>query len=165
MKKPIPARMVFWILSGTLLAFILFNMVSYYLLERVYSDRLASDNQIHTRNVALSVSSFYETVYAVVGEMAQAGEIRSLDPARQRTGTRLRQGRRTGRPGLADRDRAQRSPLTRPPGSRQRSPGKRANRAARRLPDESTPSVRSCFLLHGALRFARMDHSPAAASR
>ena len=83
MKKPIPARMVFWILSGTLLAFILFNMVSYYLLERVYSDRLASDNQIHTRNVALSVSSFYETVYAVVGEMAQAGEIRSLDPARQ----------------------------------------------------------------------------------
>lgn len=83
LKKPIPARMVLWILSGTLLAFILFNMVSYYLLERVYSDRLVADNQIHTRNVALSVSSFYETVYSVVGEMAQAGEIRSLDPVRQ----------------------------------------------------------------------------------
>ena len=83
LKKPIPARMVLWILSGTLLAFILFNMVSYYLLERVYSDRLASDNQIHTRNVALSVSSFYETVYSIVGEMAQAGEIRSMDPVRQ----------------------------------------------------------------------------------
>ena len=83
MNKPIPTRMVFWILSGTLLAFLLFNLVSYYLLQRVYSDRLAADNQIHTRNVALSVSSFYETVYSVVGEMAQAGEIRSLDPARQ----------------------------------------------------------------------------------
>ena len=83
MKKPISARLVLWILSGTLLAFILFNMVSYYLLERAYYDRLASDNQIHTQNVALSVSSFYETVYSVVGEMAQAVEIRSLDPVRQ----------------------------------------------------------------------------------
>ena len=83
MKKPISARLVLWILSGTLLAFILFNMVSYYLLERAYYDRLASDNQIHTQNVALSISSFYETVYSVVGEMAQAVEIRSLDPVRQ----------------------------------------------------------------------------------
>ncbi len=83
MKKPISTRLVLWILSGTLLAFILFNMVSYYLLERAYYDRLASDNQIHTQNVALSVSSFYETVFSVVGEMAQAVEIRSLDPVRQ----------------------------------------------------------------------------------
>ena len=83
MKKPMPARLVLWILSGTLLAFILFNTGSYYLLERDYYDRLASDNQIHTQNVALSVSSFYETMYSVVGEMAQSAEIRSLDSFRQ----------------------------------------------------------------------------------
>jgi diguanylate cyclase (GGDEF)-like protein len=90
MNKRITTRMVGWIIGGTLLAFAIFNMANYYLAFEVYYERLSRDNQIHTQNVARSVSSFYETVYRVVGEMAQAQEVKSMDPAQQQAFLRER---------------------------------------------------------------------------
>ena len=83
MKKRLTKKMFRWILISSLLAFVMLNMANYYFASRSYFDRLAKDNQIHTRNIALSVSSFYETVYRVVGEMAQAQEIKSMESAQQ----------------------------------------------------------------------------------
>ena len=83
MNKPISTRMVGWIIGGTLLAFAVFNMANYYFAFQAYYERVTRDNQIHTRNVALSISAFYETVYRVVGEMAQAQEVKSMDPQQQ----------------------------------------------------------------------------------
>ncbi len=83
MGKPITTRLVGWIIGGTLLAFAIFNMANYYFAFQAYYDRVTRDNQIHTQNVALSISSFYETVYRVVGEMAQAQEVKNMDPQQQ----------------------------------------------------------------------------------
>ncbi len=83
MKKNITTTMFIWILCCTLLAFVIFNTANYYFLSQSYFERINRENQIHTGNVALGVSSFYETVYRVVGEMAQAQEAKSTDAAEQ----------------------------------------------------------------------------------
>ncbi|HWR29484.1 MAG TPA: diguanylate cyclase, partial [Negativicutes bacterium] len=85
MKKKITTKMVRWILGGTLMAFVMFNMANYYFASKTYSERIIRENQIHTRNVAFGVASFYETAYRVVGEMAQAQEIKSMDALRQQS--------------------------------------------------------------------------------
>jgi len=82
-KKRLTKKMFRWILISTLLAFVMLNMANYYFASKSYFERISRENQIHTSNVALSVSSFYETVYRVVGEMAQAQEIKSMDAAQQ----------------------------------------------------------------------------------
>ena len=83
MKKKITTKMFGWILGGTLLSFVMFNMANYFLSSQAYSERLTLENQSHTRNVAFSVASFYESAYQVIGEMAQAQEIKSMNAAQQ----------------------------------------------------------------------------------
>ena len=83
MNKPITTRMVSWIIGGTLLAFAVFNMANYYFAFQAYYERVTRENQIHTQNVALSISAFYDTVYRVVGEMAQAQEVKNMNPQQQ----------------------------------------------------------------------------------
>ena len=89
-NRPVSTRIVGWVIGGTLLAFAIFNMANYYFAFQTYYARISRDNQIHTQNVALSVSAFYETVYRVVGEMAQAQEVKSLDPVQQQEFLRQR---------------------------------------------------------------------------
>ena len=87
---PVTTRIVGWIIGGTLLAFAIFNMANYYFAFQSYYARISRDNQIHTQNVAFSVSAFYEMVYRVVGEMAQTQEVISPDPAQQQDFLRQR---------------------------------------------------------------------------
>lgn len=83
MAKTITQKMWLWIIGCTLLAFAVFNMASFYFASQEYYDHLTQENQTHTRNVALSLTYFYETAYRVVGEMAQAQQIKSMDIEQQ----------------------------------------------------------------------------------
>lgn len=89
-NRPVTTRIVGWIIGGTLLAFAIFNMANYYFAFQSYYARISRDNQIHTQNVAFSVSAFYEMVYRVVGEMAQTQEVISPDLAQQQDFLRQR---------------------------------------------------------------------------
>ena len=83
MKQKITTKTFLWILGSTLLAFILFNAANYYFAFQSFTAVVSRANQVHTRNVAFSISSFYETVFRVIGEMAQAQEIKSPDASMQ----------------------------------------------------------------------------------
>lgn len=82
-NMPYQKHMLVWIIGGTLLAFAIFNMLNYHFASQAYYARLVRDSQIHTQNVAFSVSTFYEKAYHLVGEMARAREINSMDPRQQ----------------------------------------------------------------------------------
>ncbi|WP_371374781.1 EAL domain-containing protein [Sporomusa aerivorans] len=72
-----------WIIGLSLLAFAFFNIGNYYLLSKDYYERIIVENRMHTATVAFGVSSFFDTTYRVVGEMAQALELRNMEPAQQ----------------------------------------------------------------------------------
>ncbi len=83
MKRTKTTQLFTWIIGLSLLAFTAFNSINYYLLSKDYYERITTENRIHTETVAFGVSSFFETIYCIVGEMTDILEASDMDAEQQ----------------------------------------------------------------------------------